>query len=182
MADVEHDALTLSAWEMRVVPGLLQAPGYMAAAMRTSVPPDRLQRELAIRQQRQKVLDGLVAGWLVLDESVLRRVYGGDEVMRDQLAHLEAVAARPNISVQVMPYRSTGHPGGDGPLRVIEYRDKPSLWFTGVLTSGRMSTDRTEVMAATYAMNIIRAAALPVCESVAFIRALRESEYEQPMA
>lgn len=47
VADVEHDALTLSAWEMRVVPGLLQAPGYMAAAMRTSVPPGRLERELS---------------------------------------------------------------------------------------------------------------------------------------
>jgi hypothetical protein len=81
-----------------------------------------------------------------------------------------------------MPFSSTEHPGGDGPLSVIEYRDKPALWFTEGRTSGRMSEDRTEVMQAQYALNVIRAAALPVHESAAFIRSVREANYEQLMA
>jgi len=86
---------------------------------------------VAIRLGRQKILGSLLDGWFVLDEAVLHRVYGGREVMRDQLARIEATAALPNIYVQVMPFTSTRHPGGDGPLSVIEYRDKPAVWFTG---------------------------------------------------
>jgi len=85
----------------------------------------------------------------------------------------------PNISVQVMPFRNTRHTGGDGPLSVIEYRDKPAVWFTEGRISGRMSEDRTEVLQAQYALSTIRAAALPVHESVAFIQHMRETNYEQ---
>jgi transcriptional regulator with XRE-family HTH domain len=180
VADVEHDALALTDWDMRAIPGLLQTADYARANMAAArVPAEKLNRELSIRLQRQKILDSLVAGWFVLDESVLRRAYGGKDTMRGQLLHLEAIAERPNIGVQVMPYDSTEHPGADGPLRVIEYRDKPGCWFTEGRTSGRMSDDRNEVLAAMHAMNIIRAAALPVAESVTFIRNLRETTYEQ---
>lgn len=179
VADVEADALAMTIWESRVVPGLLQTPAYMRAALSTTVPPPQLERELTIRQQRQKIVGSLVAGWFILSEAVLRLVYGDDAVMRDQLLALEATAAMPNISVQVMPFRSTRHTGGDGPLSVIEYRDKPAVWFTEGRTSGRMSEDRTEVLQAQYALSTIRAAALPVHESVAFIQHMRETSYEQ---
>jgi hypothetical protein len=109
----------------------------------------------------------------------LHLAYGGNEVMSGQLRHLEDVAARPNIGIQVMPYRSTDHPGGDGPLTVIEYQDRPSVWFSEGRTSGRMSDDRTEVAEAMHALNLIRAAALPVRESIEFIRNIRESNYER---
>jgi transcriptional regulator with XRE-family HTH domain len=91
-------------------------------------------------------------------------------------------AALPNISVQIMPFRSTRHTGGDGPLSVIEYRGKPAVWFTEGRISGRMSEDRTEVLQAQYALSTSRAAALPVHESAAFIRSIREASYEQLMA
>src|SRR5258708_6010277 len=77
VADVEHNALAMTAWEMRVVPGLLQTPQYAAEAMRTSVPPDRLDRELSIRLTRQKILDTIAAAWFVLDESLLPRLSRG---------------------------------------------------------------------------------------------------------
>lgn len=177
VADLEHGALALSMWEWRI-PGLLQIPDYMRAAMGASVPADRLERELAIRRGRQTVLRTLVSGWFILDESALRRVYGGPAVMRDQLAHLEDAAARPNIVIQVMPYGSTRHPGGDGPLTVIEYRDKPGIWVTEGPRSGRMSDDRAEVARSVHDLNLIRAAALPPDESADFIRTIRETHGE----
>lgn len=178
VADVEADALAMTIWESRVVPGLLQTPDYARAQLSTSLPPGKAERELAIRQQRQKIIGSLVAGWFILSEAVLHLVYGDEAVMRDQLLALEATASMPNVSVQVMPFRSTRHSGGDGPLSVIEYRDKPAVWFTEGRTSGRMSTDRTEVLQAQYALSMIRAAALPVHESVEFIRNVRETAYE----
>jgi transcriptional regulator with XRE-family HTH domain len=179
VADVEQEALTISLWESRQVSGLLQTPRYMHANMSTNVPAERLEREIAIRTARQKVLARLVAGWFVLDEAVLHRVYGGPDVMREQLAHLEEVASRPNLAIQVMPYTSTRHPGSDGPLAIIEYSDKPGIWVTEGPRSGRMSDDRAEVARAAHDMNLIRAAALPPHESVDFIKKIRETSYEQ---
>lgn len=179
VADAEHGAMTLHDWEMRIVPGLLQTPGYMEPAMRSGMPAARLNREMTIRLNRQRVLSSLVTGWFIIDESILHRVYGGPTVMRDQLARLESVAEMPGIYLQVMPYSSTSHPGPDGPLRVIEYRDKAAVWFTEGPRSGRMSDDQQEVAQAMANLNVIRASALPVDESIAFIRNVRETKYEQ---
>jgi hypothetical protein len=125
------------------------------------------------------VLGRLVSGWFVLDEAVLRRVCGGLDVMRGQLAYLEEAATRPNLAIQVMPYASTRHPGVDGPLAIIEYPDKPGIWITEGPRSGRMSDDRAEVARATHDLNLIRAAALPPHESVDLIRSIRETSYER---
>lgn len=179
VADAEHGAMVLTDWEMRIVPGLLQTPGYMEPAMRAGMPAAKLDREMAIRLGRQKILESLVSGWFIIDESVLHRTYGGPDVMRDQLARLEAVAEMSGVYIQVMPYTSTSHPGPNGPLRVIEYRDKAAIWFTEGPRSGRMSDDRQEVAEATASLNVIRAAALPVDESIAFIKNVRETRYEQ---
>jgi hypothetical protein len=42
-----------------------------------------------------------------------------------------------------------------------------------------MSDDRTEVLQAMHSLNVIRAAALPVRESVEFIRQIQEASHEQ---
>jgi transcriptional regulator with XRE-family HTH domain len=178
VADAEHDALGMTVWEWRIH-GLLQTPDYMRAAMSTGVPADRLDREVAIRKGRKRVLGTLVTGWFMLDEAALWRVYGSREVMRDQLAHLEEVAALPNITVQVMPFTHTRHPGGDGPLEVIEYADKPSIWFTEGPKAGRLSDDKREVMLSMDTLNQIRIAALTPVDSIGLIQQVRRQRYEQ---
>ena len=175
VADIEHDALLIAEWELHAVPGLLQTPEYARAHLSVSLPPERVERELAVRLKRQKVLGGLVSDWTVLDESVLHRVYGGPEVMRGQLAHLETLAAMPGIGIQVMPFTITNHPGADGPLRVIEYADKPAVMLMEARGSGRISSDKHAVLAARHDLDIIKATALPPAESVAFIRKVRET-------
>jgi transcriptional regulator with XRE-family HTH domain len=182
VADAERDAVGITDWELRAVPGLLQAASYMGELLRSDLPPARVQREVNIRLARQKILKSLVAGWFIIDEAVLMRQYGAQEVMREQLLMLEAVNDQPNLYLQVMPFTSTRHPGSDGPLRVVEYRDKPAVWFTEGARSGRMSDEREETMHASATLNLIRAAALPVHESVQYIRAIRESRYERSVA
>jgi transcriptional regulator with XRE-family HTH domain len=178
VADAEHDALAMTVWEWRI-PGLLQTPDYMRAAMSTSVPPDRLDRELSIRRGRKRVLGSLVTGWFILDESALWRVYGGREVMYRQLVHLEEVSAMPNIDIQVMPFTNTRHPGGDGPLTVVEYGDKPSIWFTEGPRAGRLSDDKREVMRSMQTLNQIRIAALVPVDSIGLIQQVGRERYEQ---
>ena len=78
-----------------------------------------------------------------------------------------------------MPFTHTRHPGGDGPLEVIEYAEKPSIWFTEGPRAGRLSDDKREVMRSMQTLNQIRIAALPPLDSIEHIRRLRESRYEQ---
>jgi hypothetical protein len=89
------------------------------------------------------------------------------------------LAALPNIDIQIMPFAHTRHPGGDGPLEVIEYADKPSIWFTEGPRAGRLSDDKREVMRSMQTLNQIRIAALSPLDSIEHIRQLRESRYEQ---
>lgn len=179
VADVERDAVALTLWELRGIPGLLQTAAYARAQLQVSVPASRLEREVAIRIGRQRILNTLLSGWFILSEAALHVAYGGPEVMREQLLELETLAHRPNLHFQVMPFTTTQHPGGDGPLTVIDYHDRPSRWITEGPRSGRMSDDRTEVISALTNLNLVRSAALPVGDSVDFIRRLRETRYDQ---
>jgi transcriptional regulator with XRE-family HTH domain len=175
VAEAEAGALAMTVWESRAVPGPVQTAAYSRAQLSVSLPPERVEREVRVRAERHKGLDRLVSGWFVLSESVLRLVFGGRDVMRCQLDHLEAVALRPNIAIQVMPFAVTDPPGTDGPLTVIEYVDKPAIWFTEGRETGRLSADRAEVLGKMHELSVIKASALSVPESIAFIRQLKES-------
>lgn len=175
VADVERDAAGMTAWDMLRVTGLLQTEDYARAQLSTGLPPDRVEHELKVRMERQQILGGLVYGWFIMDEAVLHRGRGGPEVMRGQLAHLEEVAALPNITIQVLPFSDDSHPGGDVPITVVEYRDKPAVWLTDGRDSGKISADFVEVMQATLVLNQLRATALSPRESVEFIRKAREA-------
>jgi hypothetical protein len=52
----------------------------------------------------------------LLDEGVLRNPVGGYGVLAGQLQYLVEAAARPNITILVIPKMDRGHPGQDGPF------------------------------------------------------------------
>jgi transcriptional regulator with XRE-family HTH domain len=178
-AEAESSALAVSGWELRVVPALLQTPAYMLAAMRTAVRPDKLEHELTLRRQRQKRLTEFRSAWFVIDEACLRRVYGGREVMREQLLHLEEVAAMPNVGIQVMPYDETDHPGGDGPVYLYSFAGASMVSFTESKRAGRMTADRESVLADMHDLDQIKASARSVRSSIEMIRDIRETTHEQ---
>lgn len=62
VADAERDAISMTVWEWRIY-GILHTPDYMRAHMSPAVPPGRLERELAVRKARTRVLGSLVTGW-----------------------------------------------------------------------------------------------------------------------
>jgi transcriptional regulator with XRE-family HTH domain len=181
IADIEKNAMLISDWEYRMIPGLLQTPDYIRGFMRSGrATPEQIDKESAVRIARQEILFSpkLVAAWFVIDEGILYRPYGGAEAMREQLIRLEQVAEAPNVFIQVMPYSSTGHPGAEGPLRVMQYRDSPTIWYTEGWYSGRMTDAVDEVAIAMTNFDIIRASALPPDESASFIATVRGSRYE----
>jgi hypothetical protein len=61
----------------------------------------------------------------VLNEAVVRRQVGGPDVMREQLAYLIEVAARPNVTLQVLPFAAGAHPGMLGPFTALRFPQEP---------------------------------------------------------
>ncbi|MFD7817633.1 helix-turn-helix domain-containing protein [Streptomyces sp. NPDC059785] len=105
---LQEAASIIRACELELVPGLLQTAGYAGAVVRQGYPFARVQEirsRVALRMERQEVLVGADAPrlWAVLDEAVLRRPVGGEQVMRQQLYHLAQVARLDNITVQIAP-------------------------------------------------------------------------------
>jgi hypothetical protein len=129
---LEAEATSLLTWEPIVLPGLLQTEAYMRALMRTGRaqdPPHQVDRRVALRLKRQGRLRAtnpleLVA---VVDESVVRRVVGGPNVMDEQLRHLIETAQLPTVTVQILPFDAGEHPFLGGSAALLEFRETTHL-------------------------------------------------------
>ena len=115
----EAEAESVWTWEPQVIPGLLQTPDYARAVRRPWLgmfpgPPSETDRWVEARMQRQHVLnrDPPLLLSFVIDESALRRSFGGRAVMCQQLTHLAETSELPNVQVRIYPL------SGDHPLLV----------------------------------------------------------------
>jgi transcriptional regulator with XRE-family HTH domain len=183
LADLEAAATQIHDWDERAIPGLLETPGYARAIIRAANPraSEQTVAELVDKRiARQEVLTRASPPltWFVFDESALYRPFGGTAAMRTQLLHLAGIARQPDVFVQVMRYTSVNHPGSCGPLRIMEFSDKPPIWYTEGWSSGRMTDAPDEVAEQAMNFSLIRAAALPLDESIRFIEEIRRSHYE----
>lgn len=127
---LEDEASKIREVQLGVVPGLLQTEDYAYALERTGAShrgdgEEGVRRRVQARMARRTLLRRMEPAapdlHVIIDEAVLRRPVGGRDVMRDQLHALKAAAARPNITVQVMPLDVGAHPGLDGSFIVLSY-------------------------------------------------------------
>ncbi|BAL86212.1 putative DNA-binding protein [Actinoplanes missouriensis 431] len=129
---LEAAASSMRAWEPIIVPGLLQTEAYMRALIKTgrsTDTPQQIDRRVALRLTRQSRLGGdrpleLSA---IIDESVLRRVIGGEDVMAEQLQHLIDTARLPNVMLQILPFSAGEHPFLGGSAALLEFRETTHL-------------------------------------------------------
>ena len=94
-----------SSW---LIPGAVQTRAYTTAVLRAIAArresPDDVEDAVAVRADRLRLLrEGDHRFLVLIEESVLRTVIGGPEVMAGQLGHLITVASLPSISVGVIP-------------------------------------------------------------------------------
>jgi len=128
---LETDAASLHTYEPMVIPALLQTPAYAHAVIGETIPlltAEQAGMRLKVRLRRQhRIYDPSrpLRLWVVLDESALRRVVGGPDVMREQLEHLNALGTEPHITVQVLPHTAGAHPGLSGQFSVLKFAENP---------------------------------------------------------
>ncbi|MEU0213193.1 helix-turn-helix domain-containing protein [Streptomyces canus] len=128
---LEADAATVHAYEPMAIPDLLQTPAYAHAVIGETIPvltAEQAATRLKVRLRRQhRIYDPAcpLRMWVIVDESALRRVVGGPDIMREQLEHLNALGTEPHITVQVLPYTSGAHPGFAGRFCILRFPDSP---------------------------------------------------------
>lgn len=109
-AEMDAEAVALREYQERVIPGLLQAPGYAHALFSQVASGPAVEERVRARLSRQPrfLADNGPLYVAVLDESCLRNAVGSPEVMRDQCAHLLSVGQHSNIRIQVAPAGLSG--------------------------------------------------------------------------
>jgi transcriptional regulator with XRE-family HTH domain len=94
-----------SSW---LIPGAVQTRAYTTAVLRAIAArrelPDDVEDAVAVRADRLRLLrEGDHRFLVLIEESVLRNVIGGPEVMAGQLGHLITVASLPSVSLGIIP-------------------------------------------------------------------------------
>ncbi|MFI8438661.1 helix-turn-helix domain-containing protein [Streptomyces sp. NPDC079020] len=126
---LETDAESLRVYEPQVVPGLLQTRAYAEALINGALPetpPSDIEKRVSVRARRQDRVNAPehpLRLWAVIDESALRRMVGGKQVMREQLEHLVEQSQLPHVTVQVLPFDMGAHPGINGQYAILEFPD-----------------------------------------------------------
>lgn len=122
---LEAEAVAISAFQSSVVHGLLQTADYARAGHQGAMPKierDQIEKLIEAKLTRQRILTGANPPRfaVVLDEAALHRMTGGRHVMAAQLDKILEVSARPNISVQVLPYALGAHPAVESNFTILE--------------------------------------------------------------
>jgi transcriptional regulator with XRE-family HTH domain len=123
---LEEAAVQISGYEVQFVPGLLQTEEYARAVTLLAYSnPKEIGRRVSLRMARQARLSGAnpVSLGMVLDEAALRRPIGGPSVMRTQLKHLVEMSQRPNVTIQILPFKVGGHAAAGGPFSVLHFAE-----------------------------------------------------------
>ena len=177
LAKLEAQAIEIGIYECNIIAGLLQTPEHARTVIEARQPPyspDDLERMVAGRLARHAVFerDPAPSIHFVLEEAPLRRQVGGTMVWRRQLERLLEVGRLRNVTLQVMPTNTEAHPGLDGRIELLKFRDGTAVGRADGEFNGRPTSEPKQLRIIELQYGTIRAQALPPRESLAFIEQL----------
>lgn len=172
--DVESEATEILEYEPQAVPGLLQTEDYARAQLRAGRPRDtdeEVEKHVAARMSRQESLKRNEPPflWVILDEAVLLRPFGGIAVMHGQFASLIQAAKSPRTVLQVLPFAAGAHAGTSGPVTLFTLPDETKLVYAEAFGGGQIIGLPAEVANCRLAFDLIRACSLSPEDSVRMI-------------
>ncbi|MEV0694599.1 helix-turn-helix transcriptional regulator [Streptomyces sp. NPDC050388] len=180
MLTLEDEVVREDHYACMYIPGLLQTRPYAEAVHRASevhCPEREVQHMVDIRMKRQELLDRKEPPriWCVIDEAALRRQVGGRSVMQEQLGHLLAMAERPHVTVQVLPFSTGAHAASVGSFVVLR-GPSPELdvVYVDLLGGGLFMEKKPELERYRLAFEYLSAQALDLESSTELIQRLSE--------
>ncbi|HVK22995.1 MAG TPA: helix-turn-helix transcriptional regulator [Actinokineospora sp.] len=127
LVNAEREAPSARHIEPSIIPGLLQTEHYARALMeagraiqRPDLKTDVVVSNRMARQQRLAGADPITLH-VLLDEAAIIRIVGGADVMREQLDYLLVLAARPNVTLQVIPFEAGAYGSMSGSAVIVDY-------------------------------------------------------------
>ncbi|MEV0446358.1 helix-turn-helix transcriptional regulator [Streptomyces sp. NPDC050600] len=180
-SQIEQKAVALWLYANHVVHGLFQTEPYMRALIAGGFPEPTLERveELVVGRMARKALfdreKPVCQIELVLDESVLRRPIGSEEVMREQLLYLAECARRRNVNLQVLPLDAGlggEYAAARGNLSVVETPAHDHAVYLEIQDESVLVSDRSKVSTYMQRYAKIRAQALDPRTSLGLIERL----------
>lgn len=129
---MEDAAVRIRQWQVALVPGLFQTPEYTRALGIASLAGedlDWIEDVVTGRAKRQQRLydDTPLRIHAVIWEAALRQMVGGPGVIARQLAHLCHLTERPNVHIQVLPFRVGANAGIGGPFTVLSFGEDEAV-------------------------------------------------------
>lgn len=145
-AGIEEDAISLYAYECRAIPGLLQPERYVREIFDRRLPPlteKQLDRQTAARLDRQQLLVERPHTMFsfIIEQALLERRLGGDDVTRIVIEHLLEVGLQRNVEIQLMPLHQEDHTGSDGQMYLAETPDHRWIGYFEGHDSSTLLTD-----------------------------------------
>ncbi|MFC8627626.1 helix-turn-helix domain-containing protein [Streptomyces anulatus] len=177
---LEQAAINLQLFATNVIHGLFQTEAYARALIGGGYPPlseQRVEELVQLRMERKALFDRepLPMIEIVIEEAVLRRVIGSEDIMREQLLHLVECARRRNVTLLVLPLdagKYGEYDGGRGEMNLVETPAHEHLVYLEPQDESLLISDPAKV--STYAQRYakIRSQALGPRESLDLIKRL----------
>jgi len=186
LPSLERGTASILQYSVHLVPGLLQTEAYAREVLK-AIPPVAgldIERRVEFRMKRQELLtdDQAPRLWVVLDEAVLQRPVGGQQVMNEQLQRLIDAAALPNVTIQVLPFSVGVHAGMDGEFTILSYADPADPDVVYLETTAGQHFDESADVTRQYnsIFDDLRAAALNPAESIRTLANVQQELRQEP--
>ncbi|MCX4572185.1 MULTISPECIES: helix-turn-helix transcriptional regulator [unclassified Streptomyces] len=184
LVGLQEAAAAIRTFEIQYVPGLLQTPAYTKAVVERGLPTapaGEVQRRVELRTRRRELLrrEDAPQLWAVIDESVLWRVLGSREVMREQLQYLVEMAQRPHVTLQIVPLDVTNASAPAIPITYLRFGglDLPDIVYLEHIRSANFLEDRDETEEYRLALDRLGDEALTPRETLTLLQKTADERY-----
>ncbi|QBI53666.1 hypothetical protein EKD16_09360 [Streptomonospora litoralis] len=146
VAELVLAATVIYDYEVLVFPAHMQTEAYSRALIRYGAPwmsTQEVEEEVQARKTRgEHVANGSGPKiWLVIDETIMARRYGGAATMREQLSYVVDLAEGERVTLQMVRASEPCHPGNSGPFNIITSPKAPDALFAENAREGQLSTN-----------------------------------------
>ncbi|MHC0429482.1 helix-turn-helix domain-containing protein [Streptomyces sp. O3] len=177
-AGIEEEAVSLYAYECRVIPGLLQPEPCIREVFERRLPPlaeGKFEQQVAARLARQRLLHERpnTSFSFMIEQALIERRMGGTQVTRALIDNLLAQGRCRNVEILIMPLRQEDHSGFEGPKYLAETPDNKWVGYVEAQETSVLITDPKSVSAMLQRYGKMRSQALSRTATASLLEQMR---------